>query len=145
MVPAGFKRSLNLSFDSVHPDQHVGGYNTLNLLNANGDPTFVRTVLYAEIARHYSPAPKVNFVRVVINGESWGIYLNAQQFNKDFAARRLRTTKGVRWKVPGSPRGRGGLEYLGDSVDVVQAASTSSSRRTTEKAVDRSRSGCAGC
>ena len=30
------------------------------------------------------PAPKANFVKVVINGESWGIYVNAQQFNKDF-------------------------------------------------------------
>ena len=27
-----------------------------------------------------------------------------------------RPTKGARWKVPGSPGGRGGLEYLGDDV-----------------------------
>jgi hypothetical protein len=47
MVPNGFKRSLNLSLDAVHADQDVGGYNTLNLLNANGDPTFVRTMLYS--------------------------------------------------------------------------------------------------
>ena len=117
MVPTGFKRSLNLSFDAVHADQQVGGYNTLNLLNANSDPTFVRTVLYSEIARNYVAVPRVNFVRVVINGESWGIYLNAQQFNKDFLREAYGTTKGVRWKVPGSPRGRGGLEYLGDGVE----------------------------
>ena len=116
MVPSGFKRSLNLSLDSVHADQAVGGYNTLNLLNANGDPTFVRTVLYSEIARQYVPAPKVNFVRVVINGESWGVFVNVQQFNKDFVRESFGTAKGVRWKVPGSPRGRGGLEYLGDGV-----------------------------
>ena len=116
MVPSGLKRSLNLSFDAVRADQHVGGYRTLNLLNANGDPTFVRTVLYSEIARNYLPAPKVNFVRVVINGESWGVYLNVQQFNKDFLRDFYGTTKGVRWKVPGSPRGRAGLEYLGDAV-----------------------------
>jgi spore coat protein CotH len=73
MVPTGFKRSFNLAFDSAHPDQQVGGYNTLNLLNANSDPTFVRTVLYSEIARNYIPVPKVSFVHVMINGESWGI------------------------------------------------------------------------
>ena len=116
MVPSGFKRSLNLSLDAVHADQAVGGYNTLNLLNANGDPTFVRTILYSEIARQYVAAPKVNFVRVVINGESWGIFVNVQQFNKDFVRESFGTAKGARWKVPGSPRGRGGLEYLGDGI-----------------------------
>ena len=39
MVPQGSKRSLNLSFDLVHEGQSLGGYRTLNLLNANGDPT----------------------------------------------------------------------------------------------------------
>ena len=138
MVPTGFKRSLNLSLDSTHPDQQVGGYHTLNLLNANSDPTFVRTVLYAEIARNYLAVPKVNFVHVVINGESWGIYLNAQQFNKDLLRDAFGTTKGVRWKVPGSPRGRGGLEYLGDSLDSYKALYELKSK-DTEKSVDRSR------
>ena len=117
MVPAGYKRSLNLSFDQVLSGQQVGGYRTLNLLNANGDPTFLRTFLYSEIARHYVPTPKVSFVRVAINGENRGVYLNVQQFNKEFIRDFYRTTKGARWKVPGSPRGRAGLEYLGDSID----------------------------
>jgi hypothetical protein len=55
-------------------------------------------------------------VRVVINGESWGIFVNVQQFNKDFVREAYGAARGVRWKVPGSPRGRGGLEYLGDSI-----------------------------
>ena len=38
MVPEGLKRSLNLSLDFVHEKQELGGYRTLNLLNANGDP-----------------------------------------------------------------------------------------------------------
>ena len=144
MVPTGFKRSLNLSLDSAHPDQQVGGYHTLNLLNANSDPTFVRTVLYAEIGRNYLAVPKVNFVHVVINGESWGIYLNAQQFNKDLLRDAFGTTKGVRWKVPGSPRGRGGLEYLGDSTRFVQGTLRAQIEGHRE-IVDRSRSGCAAC
>jgi len=53
---------------------------------------------------------------VVINGESWGVYVSAQQFNKDFVKDWFGTTKGARWKVPGSPRGRGGLNYLGEDV-----------------------------
>ncbi len=115
-VGEGQKRSLNLSLDFAHKEQNLLGYRTLNLLNSHEDPTFLRTVLYAQIAREYIPAPKANFVRVVINGESWGIYVNAQQFNKDFARDFFDTTKGARWKVPGSPGGRGGLNYLGEDA-----------------------------
>ena len=64
----GHKRSLNLSLDWGHDEQNFGGYRTFNLLNAHEDPTFLRTVLYQHIAREYIPAPKANFVRVVING-----------------------------------------------------------------------------
>jgi hypothetical protein len=70
MVPEGAKRSLNLSFDFAHENQTLGGYRTLNLLNANGDATFVRAVLFSEIARAYIPAPRINYLRTVINGES---------------------------------------------------------------------------
>jgi hypothetical protein len=114
MIGAGQKRSLNLSLDFVHQDQRLGGYRTLNLLNAHEDPTFLRSVLYYRIAREYLPAPQANFVRLVINGESWGVYVNVQQFNKDFLQEWFGTTKGARWKTPGSPRGRASLAYLGD-------------------------------
>ncbi len=116
MVPEGSKRSLNLTFDFVDDKQVLDNYRTLNLLNANGDPTFVRAVLYSEIARQYIPAPRANYARVVINGESWGVYVNAQQFNTDFTRDYFKSTKGARWKVPGRPGGRGGMEYLGDDA-----------------------------
>jgi hypothetical protein len=120
MVGEGRKRSLNLAFDFVHKEQRLGGYRTLNLLNSHNDPTFLRSVLYLQAAREYLPAPKANFMRVVINGESWGIYPNAQQFNSDFTKDFFGTAKGGRWKVPGSPMGRGGLKYLGDDVSAYK-------------------------
>jgi hypothetical protein len=112
IVPAGRKRSLNVSLDFVHEKQQLGGYRTFNLLNAADDPSFLRSVLYNHIAREYLPAPKANFVRVVINGESWGVYPSVQQFNKDFARDFYGTPDGTRWKAP--PQGRGGLQYQGD-------------------------------
>ncbi|HEU0118883.1 MAG TPA: CotH kinase family protein [Bryobacteraceae bacterium] len=114
MTPEGRKRSLNISIDYADDSARLGGYRTLNLLNANGDPTLLRSVLYLQIARNYIPAPKANFVRVVINGEFWGIYPNVQQYNSDFVKEWFQTTKGARWKTPGSPMGRAGLAYLGD-------------------------------
>ena len=112
-VGNGYKRSLNLTFDFVHDDQAIGGYRTLNFLNANADPTLMRTVLSMHIARQYIAAPKANFVRVVINGENWGVYANAQQFNKEFLADNFKTTKGTRWKIPQGGRGGGGFHVPG--------------------------------
>jgi hypothetical protein len=116
-VPAGYKRSLNLSFDFADAKQRLLGYKTLNLLNSHDDPSLLSTVLYSHVARQYTPAPKANHVRVVINGESWGVYANAQQFDKVFLQENYGTTKGTRWRVKGSPGGGGGLEYLGDNID----------------------------
>jgi len=116
-VPEGGKRSLDISMHLVHDDQRLLGYRSLNLLNSNADPTFMRTALYHYVSRQYIAAPKANWVRVVINGESWGIYVNTQQINSDMAKEWYNTTKGARWKVPGSPGGRGGLAYLGDDIE----------------------------
>lgn len=115
-VPAGYKKSLNLTMDFVNKDQALHGYRTINLNNANGDPSLMRAVVYEHIASKYIPTPSANFARVVINGEFWGVFTNVAQFNKDFLRDHFRTEDGVRWKVPGSPNGRGGLEYLGDDV-----------------------------
>ena len=117
MVPAGKKRSLNVSLDFTENKQRLEGYKTLNLLNSNGDGSFLSAVLYSRIARQYIAAPKVNLVRVVINGENWGVYVNQQQFNKDFIQENFRTSKGARWKVRGSPNGQGGLDYIGDNPE----------------------------
>ncbi|SFH68640.1 CotH kinase family protein [Planctomicrobium piriforme] len=119
-VQAGSKRSLNVSLDFVDENQRLDGYKTLNLNNSHEDPSFLHTVLYFDIARKYIAAPKANFVRVVINGESWGVYSNVQQFDKTLVKENFRESNGARWKVPGSPGGRGGLEYLGDDPEAYK-------------------------
>ncbi len=117
MVPAGYKRSLNVSLDLVDAKQRLYGYKTLNLLNCAGDPSLMSTVLYSHIARQYIPAPKANFVKLVINGESWGVYVNVQQFNKEFLDENYESSTGARWKVLGNPGADGGLRYLGDNIE----------------------------
>jgi len=138
MVPTGNKRSLNVSVDMVDSKQRALGYKTLNLLNSNSDPSFMSSALYAKLAERWLATPRSNFVKVVINDESWGIYVNVEQFNNDFIARNFGTKKaevakststasgdkakeekepkGARWKVPGNPQADGGLRYLGDEV-----------------------------
>jgi spore coat protein CotH len=135
MVPAGHKRSFNLSFDLVDARQRVMGRKTLNLLNSNGDASFMSTVLYSEIANRHIAAPRANHVQVVINGESWGVYVNVEQFDQDFVNARFAVRAGetgARWKVQGSPMGRGGLDYLGDSVALYKARYELKSRERAE-------------
>ena len=121
MVPTGQKRSLHLSFDLKHDKPTLLGFRTLNLLNSHEDASFLRPVLYSRIAQDYLATPRMNFVRVVINGENWGVYSSAEQFSKEFAQDRFGTAKGARWKVPGSPGGRGSLAYLGDDSTPYKA------------------------
>ena len=116
-VPAGSKRSLNLSMNLVDRDQRLHGFKTLNFLNCNGDPSFLSSILYSQIAKNYLPVPRANLVKVVIQGESWGIYCNVEQFNKDFIREHYGTEAGARWKVPGSPQADGGMRYLGDELE----------------------------
>jgi hypothetical protein len=113
LVPEGFKHSLNLNLDIVHPEQQIGGEHTLILLNSFQDASYLRSVLFLQATRDFLPASKANHARVVINGESWGAYVNVQSYGKEFINDWFKTTDGALWKVPGGPDGRGGLEYFG--------------------------------
>lgn len=117
----GRKKSFGIAVDDGDDSQRLYGYRTLNLLNAHADPSFVREVLHAFVARQFMPALQANLVRLVVNGESFGVYANVQQFNKDFLAEEFGTKGGVRWKVPANFAGAG-LAYVGDDLDAYRGA-----------------------
>lgn len=124
-VAPGHKRSLNVSVDFTDSKARLYGHKTLNLLNAHEDASMMSTVLYSHIARQYIPVPKANFAKVVINGESWGVYVNVEQFSKDFVNENFKVAKSkdghaARWKVKGSPGADGGLGYVGDKIEAYE-------------------------
>ena len=112
------KKSFNIAVDYGKDGQRLYGYKTLNLLNGHVDASFLREILYNQISRDFIPAMKTNLVKLVINGENWGVYINLQQYNKDFLAEWFGTRDGVRWKI-GPGRG-GGLTYAGDDPATYQ-------------------------
>ena len=112
------KKSFNIAVDYGEDGQRLYGYKTLNLLNGHVDGSFLREVLYNRITRDYMPAMKTNLVKLVVNGENWGVYINLQQYNKDFLAEWFGTKGGIRWKV-GPGRG-GALNYTGDDPAAYQ-------------------------
>ncbi len=114
---ASAKKSFNIAVDYGDDNQRLFGYKTLNLLNGHVDSSFLREVLYNRIARDYMPAMKTNLVKLVINGENWGVYINLQQYNKDFLDEWFGTRDGIRWKV--GPGG-GTLTYNGNDPSTYQ-------------------------
>ena len=120
-VPEGRKRPLTVAIDLVDESQRLLDYRGLHLLNAYQDPTFLRGLLYLEIARDYIPAPRANLVEIVINNESWGVYVNQQRFDSDFLRDHYKTTKGTRWRALNNAPG-GGLSYLGEHLDPYKEA-----------------------
>ncbi len=59
-----------------------------------------------------------------------GIYVNTQQINSDLTAEWFGAGKGARWKVAGSPRGRGGLAYLGEDIAAYKSIYTIKTKDT---------------
>ncbi|MEY3422040.1 MAG: hypothetical protein RIR48_2340 [Bacteroidota bacterium] len=121
------KKSFNISMDAFKGNQKLEGYKTLNLNNSFQDPSFMREVLYYRLIRTHSQSAKANFVRVYINDEDWGIYLNVQQLNKDFLEEWYESNDGINIRAdrpdgtstgPGGPGGQwgdgtAGFNYLG--------------------------------
>lgn len=68
------KKSFNITFDYLDPDQNWGGYETINLNNAFQDRSYMREVLYLHLIRRHIPAAKGCFVHLTINDENWGLY-----------------------------------------------------------------------
>ncbi len=109
----GNKRSLDISLNFRHRNQSFLGATRLTLLATGSDPSFLRTVMFMHIARQYYPAPGANFIRIVINGEDWGIYVNQQALDPAFTAQ-VGAGRGPIWTAPIPSEARGGLEYWGE-------------------------------
>lgn len=107
------KKSFNIEIDDTVEDQRLMGYKTLNLINCNADPTFMREVLYSNVCRRQVPSAKANFVRLEINGENWGIYANVQQINAELIRDWFASNDGTRWRAEG---GFGGGASPGDGA-----------------------------
>jgi len=110
------KKSFNIELDWVE-DQDINGYETLNLNNCYQDPSFLREFLFEKLSRNYIPATQVNFVRLVINDQDWGLYPNVQQLDKKHASEWFFDDECTRWRAEdpnneapgcGSPIGVGG-------------------------------------
>ena len=80
----GKRNALTVKLNFIDRSQNHQGYKTIKLSNALRDPSMVREVLGFEIARKYMPAPKANYVKVYINNEYYGLYVNVESVSHGF-------------------------------------------------------------
>lgn len=118
LTSKGYKRSLALQLNHTQRDASIGSQTELRLIDASTDPTFSRALLYSFVSRQFIPTPQTNFVRVVINGESWGIYVSIQPFDDNFVREKFPGESGARWFAPG----RSALAYLGEDPAAYRQA-----------------------
>ncbi len=120
-LPVGSEKAgFNIETDLYIAGQDLYGYEHLNLNNGYHDPTFMREVVTYQISRRYMCAPKANFVKVYLNDNYWGIYINVQQPNSDMMKEWFRSSGGNRYR--GFPSGGAGsfndsaYNYLGSTA-----------------------------
>lgn len=112
------KKPFNIDVDAFNPGQELYGYEKVILNNGYKDPTFCREVVAYRVMRQYLPASKANWLRLVINGESWGLYMNIQHVGSDFMDEWFEEDGGNRYKaIPGSGST---LTWLGNTPSQYQ-------------------------
>ncbi|HVV85837.1 MAG TPA: CotH kinase family protein [Kofleriaceae bacterium] len=96
---AGLKISLTWDDPAVPgcpASRRLFGQTHLTLNNMVQDPTFERERLAYELFRAAGvPAPRAAHVRVVVNGEDWGLYLHLESTDRRFFARWLPSSHGM--------------------------------------------------
>ncbi len=101
------KKSFSIKTDAFVDGQTCQGYKTFNLNNCFEDATFMREFLYLHSICHHIPAAKAAYVKLVINGENWGVYPSVQQMNGDYLKEWFMSNDGTLWRAD-APAGTGG-------------------------------------
>ena len=93
------KKSFKISFNSFVPGARVQGVKDLNLNGEHNDPSIMRARIAWELAQDAGmPAPRVNHVRLFINGQPYGLYANIEHMNDDYVEHRYARDAGNLYK-----------------------------------------------
>ena len=102
------KKSFAISTDFVHQDQLCMGFKNLKFNNAHEDASFMREVLYDQMASRHTPNAKANYIHLHLNGQDWGIYPNIQSLDKIFLEGYFMSNDGARFRATTGETGMGG-------------------------------------
>jgi len=92
------KVPFRISMDEFVPGRKLYGQSDIVLNNGFLDPSFMREVISWHVIRRYMPGSRANFAKLVLNGQSWGLYINVEPANKDMLGHWFEGADGNRYK-----------------------------------------------
>ena len=99
----GYKKPFKLEFDEFNSGDLLFGLEHLNFNNCFKDPTFTREIVAYNLFGTVSPAPRASFVRLFLNGEDWGLYVQVEEVEKKWLKLKFSNEDGNLFK--GDPHG----------------------------------------
>lgn len=108
------KKSFKVSFNTYVPGRKYHGLEKMNLNGEHNDPSIIRSKLCWDLLRDFKiPGSRSNHVRVYINGNYYGLYINVEHIDEEFVFSRFGNQDGNLYKClwPAD------LDYLGDDPD----------------------------
>ena len=92
------KVPYNIDFNYFIDSQKVLGYKKMKLANAWMDPTFVKDITASNIYRNYLPSGEANLVKLHVQGNYLGLYVNTESINKQFTKKHFDEKSGPLFK-----------------------------------------------
>ena len=92
------KVPYNIDIDYFIEEQTLLGYKKLKLANAWMDPTFMKDIVASNIYRKYLPSGEANLIKLYVQGNYIGLYVNVESVNKQFLKKHYDEKKGPLFK-----------------------------------------------
>lgn len=111
------KKSFKVSFNTFESGRKYHGIEKMNLNGEHNDPSVARSKVNWDLCRSAGiPASRSNFVRVYINNNYYGLYINVEHIDEEFVDKRYDNQDGNLYKClwPAD------LNYLGDDPELYK-------------------------
>ncbi len=93
------KKSFKVSFNRFTSGGKYYGVEKLNLNGEHNDPSVIRSKICWDMLRKMEiPAPRSNHVRVYINDDYYGLYINVEHIDEEFIKTRFTYNDGNLYK-----------------------------------------------
>jgi len=110
------KKSFKVAFDSFEDGRDYKGLEKINLNGEHNDPSIIRSKISWDLLRDMGvPGPRSNHVELYINEVYYGLYMNIEQIDEEFAESRFGDKDGnlfkCLWPADLNFRGPDGADY----------------------------------
>lgn len=93
------KKSFKLSFNTFKSGRNFYDVEKLNLNGAHNDPSIIREKLYWDaMYKNNAPALRCNYVKLFVNGNYYGLYINVENLDEVFTQSRFGNNNGNLYK-----------------------------------------------